>query len=167
MPERQFICLKFKDVLNHPGLVETVREYEECSREGQITGLYGKLPPEKILEWYCKSEEIQGLLSYFAFCDGEIVGFFSLRITKPNHQLVTEVYVDNIFVRKAYRNSYFGTKMLHLAHKTAKDLNAMGVYASARPNTKLNDYFAKSGRFILTDLCYFAPNPDFNLEAAC
>lgn len=155
------IALSFKDVGNNPSLVETVAEYEKCSREGAMVGLYEEVSPTQILEHYRKIEDEQNFLSYFAVDHGEIVGVFVLRPLQFNHQVKTVLSIDSIFVREKFKHSDFGARMLRLANKVCKDLNMFGLYVSARPGTKLEHFFDKSRHFVLTDKVYFRANEDY------
>jgi len=88
--------------------------------------------PKTAYEYYAKMEQVGLSIVYGAYAENDnLIGFMTVVTCIYPHYSVYMTNVESIFVLKEYRKYKTAFKLLNMAKKTAKELNAYGIVITA------------------------------------
>lgn len=99
--------------------------FDECGNKSLSAG------PKPDLDRYVLLENAGVFVSLVAKEGEEVVGFVGLLVSDVLHFSAKTAVVESIFLTKSHRKGANGIRLLRAAIKQAKELGAVGVYASA------------------------------------
>jgi GNAT superfamily N-acetyltransferase len=114
-----------------PNIAELWELYAEESHD---KGLPPHNPQRKMYE---AMERVSVLHTWGAYDDGKLVGFITLVNNVAPHHGAMIGTLESFFVHRYYRKGGTASKLLRAAEAKAKELGAVGVFASAPANSKL------------------------------
>ena len=124
---------------------------------GAEAGVHGMPPPSVKREQYHALED-NGLIHVFrARVDGELVGYIIVLATAMPHYAGVQLAVsESFFVRRAFRHTGAGLKLLRAAEDKAAALNCLGLIVSAPSQGTLAEVLPRRG-FRETNKIFFKP----------
>jgi GNAT superfamily N-acetyltransferase len=122
----------------------TVDEYYAEPNIAELWELYAEeshtkgLPPHNPQrQMYQGMENVGVLHTWGAYDDGKLVGFIALLVHVAPHYGAMLGTLESFFVHRYYRKGGTASKLLRAAEAKAKELGAVGLFASAPAGGKL------------------------------
>lgn len=125
----------------------TAEHWEEIANNKEAI----KLAPDK--EKFLMLQKVGVLTNAFAYDDGRVIGYVVV-LTNPHlHYMFDKIaFVDVIYLKKKYRNSSLGVRLVKMAEELAREAGASVITHHTKPHhvnlekiiTKMNYKFSES-----------------------